>query len=157
MAETPDSAALGVMAMTRALDEARAAAARGEVPVGAVVVGPNGAVLAACGNEIEQRADASAHAELLAMRAAAGRRGHRHLADCTLVATLEPCAMCAAAAGHFRIRRIVFGAWDPKGGAVDHGPRLFDQPGCLHRPDWAGGFEQDVSATLLRDFFRHRR
>ena len=143
--------------MARALDEARAAGGRGEVPVGAVVVGPDGAVLAAAGNEVEQRSDASAHAEVLAMRAAAARRGSRHLADCTLVATLEPCAMCAAAAGHFRIRRIVFGAWDPKGGAVDHGPRLFDQPGCLHRPDWAGGFAQDEAAALLVEFFRARR
>ena len=98
--EGTDSAALGMAAMHRALDEARAAASRGEVPVGAVVIGPDGRLLAAAGNEVEQRSDATAHAELLAMRAAARDRSSRHLADCTLVATLEPCAMCAAAAGH---------------------------------------------------------
>src|SRR5436309_3074844 len=112
-------------AMEMALEEARAAGARGEVPVGAVVLGPDGAVLARAGNETEARRDASAHAELLALRSAAGRLGTPRLAGCDLVVTLEPCPMCAHAASLFRIRRLVFGAYDPKGGGVEHGARVF--------------------------------
>jgi len=141
--------------MAAALDEARRAA--GEVPVGAVVLGPDGAVLAATGNRVERDRDASAHAELLAMRAAASRLGSPRLIGCTLVVTLEPCPMCAAAAVHFRLGRLVFGAYDPKGGGVDHGPRLFDQPGCLHRPEVIGGVRETECAALLRAFFRARR
>lgn len=142
--------------MAVALGEARAAASRGEVPVGAIVLGPDGALLAARGNETEAGRDPSAHAELLAMREAAQGRGGR-LADCTLVVTLEPCPMCAAAAVHFRIGRIVFGAYDPKGGGVEHGPRIFAQPGCLHRPETVGGVREQDSAALLRAFFAARR
>jgi cytosine deaminase len=143
--------------MQIALDEARAAAARGEVPVGAVLLGPDGAVLARAGNRVEAEADAAAHAELLVLRAAAARRGSPRLPDCDLVVTLEPCAMCAAAIGLFRIRRLVFGAYDPKGGAVEHGPRLFAAARCLHRPEVVGGVRETEAAGLLRDFFRERR
>ncbi len=139
--------------MQRALDQARAAAARGEVPVGALLLAPDGRVLAGAGNEVEARRDASAHAELLVMRAAAAALGQTRLEGCTLVATLEPCPMCAAAASHFRVARLVFGAYDPKGGGVEHGPRLYHQPGCLHRPEWIGGVSERESAALLRAFF----
>ena len=143
--------------MEAALQEARAAGARGEVPVGAVVLGPGGAVLARAGNRVEADRDASAHAELLAMREAARVLGNARLLDCTLVVTLEPCPMCAAAAVHFRVRRVVFGAYDPKGGGVEHGPRIFDQPGCLHRPEVVGGVAESECAALLRDFFSRLR
>ncbi len=139
--------------MGLALREARAAAARGEVPVGAVVLGPDGAVLAACGNRVEGDRDAGAHAELLALRAAARALGSPRLPGCTLVVTLEPCPMCAAAAVHFRVARVVFGAYDPKGGGIDHGPRLFQLPSCLHRPDVIGGVRETECGDLLRAFF----
>ncbi len=143
--------------MELALEEARAAAARGEVPVGAVVLGVDGAVLAAAGNRVEALADPTAHAELLALRAAAAARGEPRLPDCDLVVTLEPCPMCAAAIALFRVRRLVFGAYDPKGGGVDHGPRIFDQPGCNHRPEVVGGVMEGECAALLRGFFEARR
>ena len=143
--------------MQFALDEARRAARRGEVPVGAIVVGPDGEVLARAGNEIEARRDPSAHAELLAMRAAAALLGTPRLVGCDLYATLEPCAMCAAAAVHFRLRRIVFGAYDPKGGGVDHGARVFAAPGCLHIPEIVGGVRESEAAALLTGFFAARR
>ena len=143
--------------MDIALDEARAAGARGEVPVGAVVVGPDGAILARAGNEVEARVDASAHAELLALRAAAALRGTPRLPNCDLVVTLEPCPMCAQAISFFRIRRLMFGAYDPKGGGVEHGARIFDAPSCHHRPDIIGGVCEAESAALLRDFFAARR
>lgn len=139
--------------MGLALDQARAAALRGEVPFGAVVLGADGKVLARAGNRVEQAHDASAHAELLAMREAARSLGMARLIGCTLVVTLEPCPMCAAAAVHFRVGRIVFGAYDPKGGGVDHGPRIFDQAGCLHRPEVVGGVREAECAALLRNFF----
>ncbi len=139
--------------MEHALMQARAAASRNEVPVGAVVLGPHGALLAAAGNRVEQDHDASAHAELLAMRAAAHALGNPRLSGCTLLVTLEPCPMCAAAIVHFRPARLVFGAYDPKGGGVDHGPRIFDQPGCLHRPEIIGGMQESECAALLKDFF----
>lgn len=139
--------------MEVALEQARAAGERGEVPVGAVVVGLDGGVLACAGNRVEHDHDASAHAELLALRAAAARVGSARLPGCTLVVTLEPCPMCAAALVHFRIARLVFGAYDPKGGGVDHGPRVFAQPGCLHRPEVVGGVQESVCAGLLRSFF----
>src|SRR4051794_10989210 len=113
-------------AMERAIAEARAAGSRGEVPVGAVALGPDGAVLAQAGNAVEARHDASAHAELLALRAAAQLRGDTRLPDCDLVVTLEPCPMCAHAISLFRIRRLIFGAYDPKSGGVEHGARVFD-------------------------------
>ena len=145
------------MPMARALAEARHAAARGEVPVGAVVLGPDGAVLASAGNRTEQDCDASAHAELLALRAAAARLGSPRLIGCDLVVTLEPCPMCAAACGLFRIRRLVFGAYDPKGGGVEHGPRVLDAAGALHRPEVIGGVREGEAAALLRAFFAARR
>ncbi len=140
-------------AMEAALAEARAAAARGEVPVGAVVLGPDGRVLAAAGNRVEADCDAAAHAELIALRAAARVLGSPRLVGCDLVATLEPCPMCAAAAGMFRIRRVVFGAYDPKGGGVEHGPRIYAAPGAQHRPEVVGGVREQEAAALLRDFF----
>jgi cytosine deaminase len=143
--------------MERALAAARAAGARGEVPVGAVVLGPDGAVLAEAGNRTEADRDASAHAELLALRAAAARLGEPRLPGCTLVVTLEPCAMCAAAAALFRVGRVVFGAYDPKGGGVEHGARVFETQGGLHRPEVVGGVRESEAAELLRDFFRPRR
>ena len=143
--------------MELALAEARAAAARGEVPVGAVVLDPGGAVIAAAGNRTQADRDAAAHAELLALRQAAGVLGTPRLTGCTLVVTLEPCPMCAAAIGLFRIARLVFGAYDPKGGGVDHGPRIYDAPACLHRPEIIGGVAESESAALLIDFFASRR
>jgi len=143
--------------MDQALIEARAAAARNEVPVGAVLLGPGGEVLARAGNRTEADADASAHAEMLALRDAARRLGTPRLPGCDLVVTLEPCPMCAAALVHFRIRRVVFGAYDPKGGGVEHGPRVFDAPGCLHRPEVVGGVQETECAALLREFFRGLR
>jgi tRNA(Arg) A34 adenosine deaminase TadA len=143
--------------MVLAIQQARLAAARAEVPVGAVVVDSTGAVLAACGNETEARSDPTAHAELLALRAAATLRGEPRLPDCDLVVTLEPCAMCAAAISLFRIRRVVFGAYDPKGGGVEHGARIFAQPTCHHRPEVVGGVMEGECATLLREFFAARR
>ncbi|MCU0984595.1 MAG: nucleoside deaminase [Acetobacteraceae bacterium] len=143
--------------MQRALAEARAAAARGEVPVGAVVIGPGGEVLAAAGNRTEELADASAHAEILALRAAAATRGEPRLPDCDLFVTLEPCPMCAAAIALFRVRRLVFGAYDPKGGGVEHGPRIFSHPTCNHRPEVIGGVAERDAAALLKEFFAARR
>ena len=139
--------------MDIALTEACSAGARGEVPVGAVVVGPSGAVLARAGNRVEADRDAAAHAELLALRAAARVVGSPRLPGCDLVATLEPCPMCAAASVHFRVRRVVFGAYDPKGGGVEHGPRIFASPGCLHRPEVVGGVRELEAGDLLRAFF----
>jgi tRNA(adenine34) deaminase len=143
--------------MQQALDEARAAAALGEIPVGAVVVGPDGAILARAGNRTEQHNDPTAHAEILALRAAAARRGSPRLPGCDLVVTLEPCPMCAHAISLFRIRRLIFGAYDPKGGGVDHGARIFDASSCHHRPEIIGGIRQTASKTLLRDFFQGKR
>ena len=143
--------------MEMALDEARAAAARGEAPVGAVVLGPDGAVLARAGNRVEAERDASAHAELLAMRAAAATLGDPRLTGCDLFVTLEPCPMCAQAASFFRIRKLVFGAYDPKGGGVEHGARIFAAPSCHHRPEIIGGVRETEAAALLRAFFAARR
>jgi tRNA(Arg) A34 adenosine deaminase TadA len=143
--------------MEIALQEARAAAARGEVPVGAVVTDRSGQVLAQAGNEVEARHDASAHAEMLVLRAAAQRLGQTRLAECTLTVTLEPCPMCAQAASFFRIARLVFGAYDPKGGGVDHGARVFAAPSCHHRPEVVGGIREGEAAALLRSFFEARR
>jgi tRNA(Arg) A34 adenosine deaminase TadA len=141
----------------RALAEAAAAAARGEVPVGAVVTDAAGAVLAAAGNEVEARHDATAHAEMLALRAAAARLGSPRLPGCTLTVTLEPCPMCAQAASLFRVARIVFGAYDPKGGGIDHGARVLAAPSCHHVPEVVGGVREAEAAALLRAFFAARR
>jgi tRNA(adenine34) deaminase len=139
--------------MEWALQEARAAAARGEVPVGAVVTGLDGTVLARAGNAVETLHDASAHAEILALRAVAMARGDTRLTDCDLVVTLEPCPMCAHAISLFRIRRLTFGAYDPKGGGVEHGARVFDAISCHHRPEIIGGIRETEAASLLRAFF----
>ena len=144
--------------MRIALEEAQAAAARGETPVGAVVADPaTGEVIARAGNGPIGAHDPTAHAEVLAMREAARKLGNYRLTGLTLVVTLEPCAMCAGAISHARIGRLVFGAEDRKGGGVVHGPRFFDQPTCHWRPDVTGGVLADESATMLRDFFRARR
>jgi tRNA(Arg) A34 adenosine deaminase TadA len=144
--------------MARALAAAEAAAARGEVPVGAVVVdGASGAVLAASGNRVEESGDPTRHAELIAIQEALRRVGRKRLTGCDLYVTLEPCAMCAAAIAHARLRRLYFGAYDPKGGAVEHGPRIFQQPTTLHRPEIYGGIEESRAGELLREFFRARR
>jgi len=140
-----------------ALAEARAAAARGEVPVGAVVTDAAGTVLGCAGNRVEELHDASAHAELLALRQAAAARGEPRLPDCTLTVTLEPCPMCAQAASFFRVRRVVFGAYDPKGGGVEHGARIFAAPSCHHAPEVIGGVREGECGALLRDFFGQRR
>jgi tRNA(Arg) A34 adenosine deaminase TadA len=144
--------------MDTELDEARAAAGRGEVPVGAVLVdGATGEILARAGNRTEAAADPTAHAEMLVLRAAAARVGAPRLTGCDLYVTLEPCAMCAAAISFARIRRLYYGAEDPKGGGVDHGPRFFDQPTCHHRPEVYGGIAESEAAEMLRGFFRDRR
>jgi tRNA(Arg) A34 adenosine deaminase TadA len=144
--------------MAAAFAEAEAAGARGEVPVGAVVVeAASGRILSRAGNRTEADADPTAHAEVLAIRAAAKALGQPRLADCDLYVTLEPCAMCAAAIGFARIRRLYFGAYDPKGGAVEHGVRWFSQATCHHRPEVYGGIEEGRAAALLRDFFSERR
>ena len=144
--------------MRIALALAQDAAAAGETPVGAVVVDPaTGEVLGRGANGPIGRSDPTAHAEVLALREAAARVGNYRLTGLELVATLEPCAMCAGAISHARIGRLVFGAEDPKGGAVIHGPRVFDQPTCHWRPIVQGGVLADESAVLLRGFFRARR
>jgi cytosine deaminase len=146
-----------MIAMDLALEEARRAAARAEVPVGAVVLAADGSVLARAGNETRARCDASAHAEMLALRAAASTLGSPVLPGCDLVVTLEPCPMCAAAISHFRIRRLIFGAYDPKGGGVEHGARVFAAASCLHRPDIVGGVQERACASLLKRFFADLR
>jgi tRNA(Arg) A34 adenosine deaminase TadA len=143
--------------MELALEEARLAAQRGEVPVGAVVTDAAGRVIARAGNEVEARRDPSAHAEVLAMRAAAAVVGDKHLVGCTLWVTLEPCAMCAQAASLFRLGRLVFGAYDPKSGGVEHGARVFAHPQCHHAPEVVGGVREGEAAALLRAFFEARR
>lgn len=138
--------------------EAEAAGLRGEVPVGAVLVdGRTGKIVAAFGNETEALADPTAHAEMLCLRAAARKLGSPRLGTCDLYVTLEPCPMCAAAISFARIRRLYFGAYDPKGGGVDHGPRIFDQPTCHHRPETFGGIDEACCKALLKTFFAERR
>jgi tRNA(Arg) A34 adenosine deaminase TadA len=143
--------------MEIALEQAGRAQARGEVPVGAVLVDADGVVLASAGNEVEARHDPTAHAELLVLRAGAALRRSTRLEDCDLYVTLEPCAMCAAAISFARIRRLYYGAYDPKGGAVDHGARFFTLPTCHHKPDLYGGIEEQRAAALLKEFFQERR
>ena len=142
--------------MTLALDAAREAARQGEVPVGAVVV-KDGVALATAGNRTLSDLDPTAHAEILVLREAARKIGSERLIDCDLYVTLEPCAMCAGAISFARIRRLYFGASDPKGGAVEHGSRFFSQPTCHHAPEIYGGIGETESANLLREFFKERR
>jgi tRNA(Arg) A34 adenosine deaminase TadA len=139
--------------MDRALAEARAAADRGEVPVGAVLVGPDGRVLAAEGNRTREMADPTAHAEILVIRAACARVGSERLEGCDLYVTLEPCPMCAAAISHARLRRLYYGAADPKSGGVAHGARVFDHRQCHHVPEIYDGIGADEAGALLRRFF----
>ena len=144
--------------MALALSEARAAAEAGEAPIGAVVFDPaTGEVVAKAGNAPIGASDPTAHAEILALRAAAKARGNYRLTGLTLVVTLEPCAMCAGAISHARIGRLVYGAEDPKGGAVVSGPRLFEQPTCHWRPTVVGGVAAAESTDLLKGFFKARR
>ena len=144
--------------MTEALAQAAEAVAAGEVPVGAVIVDPAaGVVLARAHNLVEALGDPTAHAELLAIRAAAAALGRKRLEAADLYVTLEPCAMCAQAIAFARLRRLYFGAYDPKGGGVEHGARIFGQPTCHHRPEVVGGLEETRAGALLREFFRERR
>jgi tRNA(Arg) A34 adenosine deaminase TadA len=144
--------------MERALDQARRAAEAGEVPVGAVVARlADGKVLAEAHNRVEADKDPTAHAELLAIREAARKLGEKQLGDCVLAVTLEPCAMCAQAIAFARLGRLVFGAYDPKGGGVEHGARVFEQATCHHRPEIVGGVRERDCAALLKDFFLARR
>ena len=148
----------GSSPMDIAIAEAEAARDRGEVPVGAVVVdGRTGDVLARAGNAVEATHDPTAHAEMLAIRAAAAERGTARLVGCDIYVTLEPCAMCAQAIAFARLRRLYFGAADPKGGGVEHGARVFQQPTCHHRPEVIGGIQESRAAALLRGFFKERR
>lgn len=142
--------------MTLALAQARAAAQLGEVPIGAAVV-KDGEVIAAAHNQPRERCDPTAHAEMLAIREAAAKLGSERLAGCELWVTLEPCAMCAGAIAHARIARLYYAASDPKGGAVEHGARVFEQAQCLHRPDVYSGIGEAEASELLRAFFRERR
>jgi tRNA(adenine34) deaminase len=143
--------------MELALAEAEQARDLGEVPIGAVIVSAGGKVLARTGNRALTLHDPTAHAELLAIRAACASLGSERLVDCDIYVTLEPCAMCGAAISFARIRRLYFGAADPKGGAVEHGPRFFQQPTCHHAPEVIGGLGETRAAALLKDFFAARR
>lgn len=143
--------------MDIALIEAEAAAARGEVPVGAVIVGADGRILAAAGNRTRELADPTAHAEILAIRAACIELGSQRLVDCDLYVTLEPCPMCAAAISFARIRRLYYGADDPKGGGVAHGARVFSHETCHHAPEVYDGIGEAPAADLLKRFFAGRR
>ena len=142
--------------MARALELASEAALAGEVPVGAVVV-KDGVVIGEGHNAPRALADPTAHAEVLALRRAAAALGNERLEHCELWVTLEPCAMCAGAIAHARIARLYYGASDPKGGAVEHGARVFEQPQCLHRPEVYSGIGEEPAAALLREFFAARR
>ncbi|NAZ36528.1 nucleoside deaminase [Rubellimicrobium sp. CFH 75288] len=139
--------------MDAALEEARAAALRGEVPVGAVITDPAGRIVARAGNRTRELADPTAHAEILALRAACAAAGSERLPGHAIWVTLEPCAMCAAAIGLARLARLHWGADDPKGGGVRHGARVFSHAQCHHRPDLYGGHSEAACAALLRDFF----
>jgi tRNA(adenine34) deaminase len=142
--------------MDMALAEARAAGARGEVPVGAVIV-RDGKVLAGAGNRTLADRDPTAHAEMIVVRQAASKVGSERLDDCDLYVTLEPCAMCAGAVAFARIRRLYYGAADPKGGAVDNGVKFFTSPTCHHRPEIYGGLAEAEAGSLLKEFFKERR
>lgn len=143
--------------MDLALEQGRAAARRGEVPVGAVLVGPDGVVLAVAGNRTRDQNDPTAHAEIVAIRAACAALGQERLTGCDLYVTLEPCPMCAGAISFARIRRLYYGASDPKGGGVEHGARVLHQPTCHHVPEIYAGIGEAEASTLLRTFFAARR
>jgi len=143
--------------MRAALAEAEGAGRRGEVPVGAVIVAADGDVLARAGNRMRELADPTAHAELLAIRQACALKASERLDGADIYVTLEPCPMCAAAISFARLRRLYFAASDPKGGGVEHGPRIFRQASCHHAPEVYGGIDEISSSALLREFFAHRR
>ena len=143
--------------MDVALAEARAAAARGEVPIGAVIVAPDGVIVAQAGNRTRELSDPTAHAEILAIRSACAAAGSERLPGHDLYVTLEPCPMCAAAISFTRIRRLYWGASDPKGGGVENGPRVYSHPTCHHAPEPYGGLGEQDAAALLRGFFTDRR
>ena len=143
--------------MRRALDLAREAAAAREVPVGAVITGGDGSIVAETRNAMRSALDPTAHAEIVAIREAALALGESRLDECTLWVSLEPCAMCAAAISIARLKALRFAAEDPKGGAVVNGPRWFNQPTCHHRPDVLGGIGEEEAGAVLRDFFAERR
>ena len=155
MTQIPDLDATKWMA--HALSLARHAALADEVPVGALVLDPHGQVIAEGSNAPISSHDPTAHAEIIALRRAAKTLGNYRLTGCSLVVTLEPCAMCAGAIAHARIARLIYGAEDPKGGAIAHGPKLFDQPTIHHRPEIIGGVCAEEAGALLRDFFAARR
>ena len=142
--------------MSQAIAQAHSAATRGEVPVGAVIV-HNDLIIASSGNRIIELSDPTAHAESLVIRTACTLLATPRLEDCDLYVTLEPCPMCATAISFARIRRLYFGAYDAKGGGVDHGPRIFQQPTCHHQPEVIGGINETECGELLREFFRNRR
>ena len=142
--------------MALAFAQAKAAGEQGEVPVGAVIV-RDGKLIAAAGNQVIHQCDPSAHAEMLVIREAAQVLKSPRLAECDLYVTLEPCPMCATALSFARMRRVIFGAFDPKGGGIDHGPRVFDHPTCHHRPEVLGGMAAQACAALLKDFFVVKR
>ncbi len=139
--------------MDHALEQARAAAAQGEIPVGAVVTDASGALIASAHNLTEATQNPTAHAELLALQAACAARGQKYLADCTITVTLEPCVLCAGAIAAFRVGKLVFGAYDPKTGAVEHGPRVFTHATTHHKPEVIGGVRDSDCAALLASFF----
>ncbi|MGB0412425.1 MAG: nucleoside deaminase [Pikeienuella sp.] len=143
--------------MQDALIQARAAAARGETPVGAVIVGPTGEIVAAAGNRTREISDPTGHAEIIAIREACAVMGSERLPGHDLYVTLEPCPMCATAISFARIRRVYFGASDPKGGGVDHGPRIFSHDTCHHKPEVYSGIAEDECASILKAFFAARR
>lgn len=144
--------------MEQAFQQARAAEARGEVPIGAVIVeAGTGQILAADGNRIEEKNDPSAHAEIQVLRQAGNLKTSPRLTECDLYVTLEPCPMCAQAISFARIRRLYFAAYDPKGGGVEHGPRIFNHTTCHHKPEVIGGLREQEAADLLQDFFRKKR
>jgi len=139
--------------MDKAIELAREAGLRGEVPVGAVLSDAAGRIVAVAANQVEAARDAGAHAEILVLRAGSGALGTKFLADCTLTVTLEPCAMCAGAIAAYRVKKLIFGAYDPKSGAVDHGPRLFAQATTHHKPEIIGGVRDGECGQLLKTFF----
>jgi tRNA(Arg) A34 adenosine deaminase TadA len=143
--------------MERALAEAQAAGARGEVPIGAVVTASDGTIIAAAGNRTRELSDPTAHAEMLVIRSASASLGSERLVGCDLYVTLEPCPMCAAAISFARVRRLYYGAPDPKGGGVEHGARVFNQSTCHHTPEIYAGLDEERSAMLLKAFFQGRR
>lgn len=143
--------------MQIAFQEAELALKRGEVPVGAVVVSAKGEILARASNQTEGNDDPTAHAEIIAIRAACEKIGAPRLPDCDLYVTLEPCAMCAAAISFARLRRVIYAAYDPKGGGIDHGPRFYSQPTCHHAPEVVGGVEEKQAQRLLKAFFASKR